>query len=178
MNLAEIKTFVRSILTESEIRAFGLDLRQRDSWEVLADRCKEYAAAAQDMAQESAEVVQEIATPIAQKLWDAATSETAQRIYRGVLMAIVLTFVVIGIGLTRAIKHYSRVAHGQLLIELPKLPQRLHQFRFRVFEIKTYIVETSQMIWVNRSRSVDPLAAFLSLGRTAKAEAITETSEG
>lgn len=151
MQLANLKTFVRSILTESEIRAFGLDLRQRESWEVLADRCKEYAAAAQDMAQESAEVVQEIATPIAQKLWDAATSETAQRIYRGVLMAIVLMVAVVVLGLKAAAQHCwqqhghsaalkmrdrLRVALGQLPL---KLLAGLYRFRFRAALLGGYI---------------------------------------
>lgn len=45
MNLSELKSMVRSHLTELEIKAFGYDLRRRESWEALADRCKEYAAA-------------------------------------------------------------------------------------------------------------------------------------
>lgn len=45
MQLTELKAFVKSHLSDLEIKAFGYDLRRRESWEALADRCKEYAAA-------------------------------------------------------------------------------------------------------------------------------------
>lgn len=54
MQLTEIKTFVRSHLTEVEIKTFGYDLRRRESWEALADRCKEYAAGKLEQAAEAA----------------------------------------------------------------------------------------------------------------------------
>jgi hypothetical protein len=53
MQLTELKAFVKSHLTESEIKAFGYDLRTRESWETLADRCKEYAAAKLEQAKEA-----------------------------------------------------------------------------------------------------------------------------
>lgn len=54
MNLAELKSFVKSHLSDLEIKAFGYDLRRKDSWEALADRCKEYAAAKLEQATEAA----------------------------------------------------------------------------------------------------------------------------
>jgi hypothetical protein len=50
MTLDDLKLFVESRLTKTEIKAFGFDLRRRDSWETLADRCQEYAAAAMGIA--------------------------------------------------------------------------------------------------------------------------------
>lgn len=101
MQLNKIKSFVRSNLKETEIRAFGLDLRRRDSWELLYDRCKEYAVAAKEVAGE-----------VMAKVWEVATSDRAQEIYKQILWAIVVVCVVIGVGLYRAARHYW-VQHGQ-----------------------------------------------------------------
>jgi hypothetical protein len=66
MQLTEIKAFVQSHLTATEIKAFGYDLRRRDSWETLADRCREYAAAAMDF---TTEVTQTTAAVLLPCLW-------------------------------------------------------------------------------------------------------------
>jgi hypothetical protein len=53
MNLSELKSMVRSHLNPDEIKAFGYDLRRRESWEALADRCREFAAAKLEQAIET-----------------------------------------------------------------------------------------------------------------------------
>jgi hypothetical protein len=63
MNLQAIKSFVKAHLTETEIRAFGYDLRTREAWETLADRCREYAAAAMDLAATAAQTAYAVLLP-------------------------------------------------------------------------------------------------------------------
>jgi hypothetical protein len=146
MQLIDLKTFVRSILTEPQIKAFGYDLRTREAWEVLADRCREDAAAA-------AEVAAEQAT----KAWEIATSESAQRIYRGILLTIVLMLTVTILGLKAAAQHcwerqgraiaqwaldqlrnWGRVALGQLIAILTAAQRSLTQ-RFRIPQARAWI---------------------------------------
>jgi hypothetical protein len=64
MRLTELKAFVQAHLTQTEIRAFGYDLRRRDSWETLADRCREYAAAALDIATEATQTAYAVLVPL------------------------------------------------------------------------------------------------------------------
>jgi hypothetical protein len=63
MQLTEIKAFVQSHLTATEIKAFGYDLRRRDSWETLADRCREYAAATMEQATVAAQTAYAVLLP-------------------------------------------------------------------------------------------------------------------
>jgi hypothetical protein len=64
MQLPEIKAFVQAHLTETEIKAFGYDLRRRESWETLADRCREYAAAAIDIATVATQTAYAVLVPL------------------------------------------------------------------------------------------------------------------
>jgi hypothetical protein len=64
MQLTEIKAYVQSHLTQTEIKAFGYDLRRRDSWELLADRCRELAAAALDIATEATQIAYAVLVPV------------------------------------------------------------------------------------------------------------------
>jgi hypothetical protein len=113
MQLNAIKSFVRSTLSEAEIRTFGLDLRQRDAWELLYDRCKEYAVAAQEVAAETAAQVYEV-----------ASSDRAKAIYKQILWAIVVISVVIGVGLYRAVRHYWAEYGQQPTFQLYKSTRR------------------------------------------------------
>jgi hypothetical protein len=46
MSLTELKTFTRQNMAASQIKASGLDLRSRESWEALAQiACQNYLAA-------------------------------------------------------------------------------------------------------------------------------------
>lgn len=94
MTFAEIKTQVRSYMTDEQIRAFG-DLRRRETWEAALDKCSEAVAIAADAAKVAAV-----------KGYEVATSPKAQEIYRQIITAIVLVIAVIAIGLYRAACYY------------------------------------------------------------------------
>jgi hypothetical protein len=64
MQLQEIKSFVKTHLTQTEIKAFGYDLRTREAWETLADRCREYAAAAMNVATEATQTAYAVLVPL------------------------------------------------------------------------------------------------------------------
>jgi hypothetical protein len=113
MNLTEIKTFVRNCLTEGQIKAFGYDLRTREAWETLADRCKEYAIATIESTRPSAEAVYDSFTPQGETvceiglagikaIYHALTSEKAQNIYKTAAIVVACMAVVIVLGFARA----------------------------------------------------------------------------
>ena len=82
MTIQELRIEARSILTETQIQAFGLDLRTKAAWLTIAAKAKEIAAATTD----------------------ALTSDTAKRIYTLALyFAIVLV-----VGLSKAAVHNWR----------------------------------------------------------------------
>jgi hypothetical protein len=67
---------------------------------------EKFAAEMADNAKEIAALTKEKAIGLGKLTWAALTSEKAQHVYRSVLLAIVLTMAVIGIGLAKAAQHY------------------------------------------------------------------------
>ena len=67
---------------------------------------EKFAAEMAEHAKEIASITGEKAIELGKLTWAALTSEKAQHIYKSVLLAIVLTMAVIGIGLAKAAQHY------------------------------------------------------------------------
>lgn len=67
---------------------------------------EKFAAEMAEHAKEIATLAGEKAIEVGKLTWVALSSEKAQHVYRSILLAIVLTMAVIGIGLAKAAQHY------------------------------------------------------------------------
>jgi pantothenate kinase type III len=92
MTIQELRAEARSILTETQIQAFGLDLRTKAAWLTIAAKAKEIAAATAE----------------------ALTSDTAKSIYAGI--AYFMVVLVVGLWLAAVHNWKTWVKPGAIVV--------------------------------------------------------------
>ena len=142
MTLNEIKTMVRSYLTEVEIKTFGYDLRTREAWETLADRLSETIAAKADQALEVAKEVAIELRDTVQILADncdglpVAIAETAQAVLVWVMSQVI-------VGWLFCLEMAQEGAVDELLSEVQRLQ---HHREGRVMSLRSPLLSSTVSI--------------------------------